>query len=181
MSRFSSRKPEESGPPDPKALREYAIRLLAVQSRSETEIARKLGRRGADEATVAAILADLRERRFVDDEALARRVVEARGVSRGKGALAFELRKRGVDPTDALAERTDDEERDAAWRAAVRKAGDPPVVQGWDGRNKLAAHLQRRGFSMSTIRHVLDRTLVEKVVDGADDATDLAEEPWESD
>jgi regulatory protein len=178
-----SRNPDETPqtPPDPAALREYALRLLAMQSRSETEIARKLARRGADPEAIAALLDDFRQRGWLDDQALAERWVEARGQSRGRGALAWELRRRGVDPSDALSERTDDDEKSAAWTAAVRKAGDPPTVAGPDGKRKLAAFLQRRGFSYNTVRHVLDRTVVEKPSDLSEEDTSIEEEPWESD
>jgi regulatory protein len=182
----SRRNPSEepSGPPDPAALREYALRLLAMQSRSETEIERKLARRGADQDTIDALVADFRQRGWLDDNALAERWVESRGASRGRNALSFELRRRGLDPTGALAERTDDDEKAAAWNAATRKAGDPPTVRGQAGRLKLAAYLQRRGFSYGVVRTVLDKTIVEPEppADSADpDEIDDTEEQWESD
>jgi len=180
MNRRPDRQPSPATPPDPAVLREYALRLLAMQSRSETEIARKLARRCAEPEAIAALVEDFRQRGWLDDQALAERWVEARGQSRGRGALAWELRRRGVDPSEALSERTDDDEKIAAWNAATRKAGDPPTIDGPDGKRKLAAFLQRRGFSYNTVRHVLDRTVVVNPTEQSEDDPLAEEEPWES-
>ena len=140
---------------DEDALLDYAVRLLADQPRSETELTRKLTGRGADEATAAALVERLRGWGYLDDAALARRWVESRGRTRGRRALAFELRRKGIDPGEALSERSDEDETSAARAAAVRKVGDRPADKSREARAKLAAFLQRRGFSWETVRSVL--------------------------
>lgn len=165
--------PEASpSPPDPAKLLEYAVRVLAEQARSEAEIARRLVRRGADEESVAAVLERLRGFGYLDDASLARRWVESRGASRGRRALAFELRRKGVDPAEALSERTDDDERGAARAAAVRKVGERPADVSREARAKLAAFLQRRGFGWDAIRPVLNELYAARDDDdlSADDA-----------
>jgi len=145
----------DSPPPRPADLMRHAIDLLSRRARSEAELARALVRRGGDEETVAGILERLRGLGYIDDAGLARRWVESRGTSRGRGVLAGELRRKGVDPAEALAERSDDDERAAALAAAVRKVGEAPRDTDRAAQARLAAHLRRRGFGWGTIRPVL--------------------------
>jgi regulatory protein len=139
--------------------KEDAYRLLGFRARSEKEIADRLGRKGYEEEVVAEVLAALRAHGYVDDAAFAEAWVSARGGTRGRRALAHELRQKGVAPE--VAARTIDEakdeeaERAAAYAAAVKKVGSRPADQSRAARARLAAFLQRRGFGWDVIRPAL--------------------------
>lgn len=80
------------------AARDVAVRLLARAPRSIVEIETQLARRRFAPAAIAATVLALRELRYLDDGALARRRAEELIVRRGQGRLrvAYELTRRGV-------------------------------------------------------------------------------------
>ena len=139
--------------------REDAFLLLSYRARSEKEVADRLQKRGYEPQIVTETLTFLRDLGFLNDESFAQRWAESRGTTRGRRALAFELRQKGVAPeTAAQALETtygDDGERDAARLAAVKKVGERPVDQSREARTRLAAFLTRRGFGWDSIRPVL--------------------------
>ncbi|MFM7320062.1 MAG: regulatory protein RecX [Armatimonadota bacterium] len=147
----------DDSPPTAAELMHHALELLSRRSRSEAELTRAMARKGGDAETVEGVLERLRGLGYVDDAGLARRWVENRGTSRGRAVLAGELRRKGVDPGEALAQRTDDDEQAAAFAAAVRKVGESPRETDRAAQARLAAHLQRRGFGWGAIRPVLAR------------------------
>lgn len=75
---------------------EYLLLLLGRQAYTLAELRRKLERRGAGELA-DELLARLVELRLADDAAYAEQYVAARSASRGRMALARELRAKGVD------------------------------------------------------------------------------------
>ena len=140
--------------------REDAYRLLSFRGRSEKEIEDRLRRKGYEEDVVAGVAAFLRDHGYLDDTTFARSWVLARGGTRGRRALAHELRQKGVSAevsAETLGEiKTDEAELEAARSAAIKKAGSPrPADQSREGRARLAAFLQRRGFGWDVIRPVL--------------------------
>jgi regulatory protein len=161
-----------------RALRD-AYTLLSYRDRSEQEIIDRLARRGYAEEVIAATCASLCGAGYLDDAAFARRWVEARAHMRGSRALAQELRLKGVDAGiigEALSARSGDremlpDEHDvsadaagaapasemvAARRMARARVGGAPADRSPASRRRLAGFLQRRGFSWSTIRPILD-------------------------
>ncbi|MBI3768812.1 MAG: RecX family transcriptional regulator [Deltaproteobacteria bacterium] len=78
--------------------RAVALRLLARAPRSAAEIETQLARRHFTPATIADTLLRLRDLRYLDDAALARRRAEELLLRRGHGRLrvAHELTRRGV-------------------------------------------------------------------------------------
>lgn len=75
---------------------EYLLLLLGRRAYTLSELRRKLERRGAGELA-DELLARLQELRLADDAAYAEQYVAARSASRGRMALARELRAKGVD------------------------------------------------------------------------------------
>ena len=145
---------EPSDRPDPWGV---AIKQLALRARSAEEIRRSLARRGYGQDEIAAVLARLTASGYVDDADLARTWVAARArrAAMGPARLARELRDKGISDTEiAAALRASAEEWDVAETAAaaVRRKlpslhGLPPAV----ARRRLAAFLERRGFSAEII------------------------------
>lgn len=147
-------------------VKDRALGLLTVRSRSSEELRRRLLRAGYEEAEVAEAIEDLTAVGLVDDERFAREVV-AHQVHRklaGRRAAVASLRRAGIGAEDA--ERAvdqaaaGDEEARAEELARTRLGRlaslEPPVAY-----RRLVGFLQRRGYDTRTAytvaRRVLDR------------------------
>jgi regulatory protein len=139
--------------------KEDAYRLLSFRARSEKEIQDRLGRKGYEPPVVDEVLASLRGYGYVNDAAFAETWVSERGKTRGRRALAHELRQKGITgdiAADVLNEaKTDEAELAAARTVAVKRVGERPSDASREAQAKLAAFLQRRGFGWNIIRPVL--------------------------
>jgi regulatory protein len=141
-----------------------ALRLLGYRARSRAEMRQRLLRKGYDDEIVDEAVRWLEEHRLLDDVQFSQAWVELRshGQPMGRERLAWELRSKGVDRetvAEALEPRDDDTELSLALQVGRQKLDrtldrDPAVV-----RNRVAAALQRRGFSWSVTRRVLAQLL----------------------
>lgn len=147
------------------AARNVALRFLGHSARSEAEIERRLAKDEYAPEIIAAVIAECRERGWLDDAQFARDWVEDRADRKlyGRGRLKAELRNRGVDrdSVDAALDTIDNEAelvraRAAAaqkWRGDALAKADRETLQA--EKRKLAGFLQRRGFSWQIITQVL--------------------------
>ncbi|MDQ4006168.1 MAG: recombination regulator RecX [Actinomycetota bacterium] len=152
-------------------VKERALRLLSVRSRSRTELMHRLRRAGYESEEIEEALSDLERVGLIDDERFAREVAEDRR-KRGYGPRAgmAALRQKGVDR--AVAERVveesqpEDEEDRAAEVARARWPRlsnlEPPVA-----RRRLLDFLLRRGFDFQVARDACRRVIEEG--DGPDE------------
>lgn len=150
--------------------RDAALRLLSHRARSARELARRLARKGFPETVVAATVAAMQERGYLDDEAYAAAFVRdrLRLRPRGRRRLAAELRARGVAPgtADRAIEETFEEadvsepelaaQAAAAWAArnAVPGPGEDRDVR-LKARRRLYGYLSRRGFDPDAVRRAV--------------------------
>lgn len=139
-------------PADPQQqARTICLRLLAVRPRTRAELATALDRRGIPEQDATAVLERYSEVGVIDDETFAKAWVTSRHEGRGlaRGALARELRQRGVDSSTistALTE-VDGETEVATARALVERrlrsmSGVAPEV----ALRRLVSMLARKGY-----------------------------------
>lgn len=138
--------------------KEDAYRLLSFRARAEKEIADRLRQKGYEDDVITETLDSLRGLGFVNDEQFASSWVTSRGKTRGKQALAFELRQKGVDKEttrEVLEERSGSEEISAARTAAVKRVGERPMDTSREAKARLSAYLGRRGFGWEIIRVVM--------------------------
>jgi len=136
-----------------------AVGLLARRSHSQTELRRKLGRRGYDQAEVDAALARLVEKGLQDDRAFAEGHVRRRSRSLGPLALSAELTARGVDrdlADQAMAGFTADRQVASAVKLAERLCGSTRYGSHRELLQSVGAKLMRRGFSMPVARAACD-------------------------
>lgn len=79
--------------------RALCLRLLTAQARTRAELARQLAKRGYPDDVSARVLDRLGDVGLVDDAKYAEQYVQSRraNAGKGKGALAAELRAKGVD------------------------------------------------------------------------------------
>ena len=146
--------------------RERALRLLAIRPRSADEIRVRLGQQRVPREIARAVIADLTAAGYLDDLAFARFWVTQRRAARRYGVrrLRWDLRQMGVSSAvvdQAVSEAIggDDgaagaEERAAAalvQRALAAEHG-PPSDRRF---RRLAALLERRGFTAETIARAL--------------------------
>jgi len=135
-----------------------AYRLLAVRSRSETELRDALLRKGFGKDVIDATIAECKEQRFIDDANFARQFIQSRLRNRPKGRerLTLELRQKGVDmatiaamldellPAEHQAELADQ----LAEKLRKRLANLPSLK----ARQRLSDFLRRRGFDWEMIQ-----------------------------
>ena len=136
---------------------QVALKHIAVRARTTHEVRQNLTRRGYAPQEIAAVIARLTEARYLDDADFARTWVSMRA-RRGAAAptrLARELRTKGIAAGEiAAALRALQEEWDpaeAAGEAAKRKLKSLQGLPAPVARRRLAAFLDRRGFSPEII------------------------------
>lgn len=153
------------------------LRFLNARPRSAAEIRERLRRKEFSDEAIVGALDRLERIGLVDDAAFARFWVENRLIvnPRGTSALRHELQRKGIDrdvadgvlDDDALVGDQDDRALQLA-RVALRKYADAPDKMTFT--RKLGGYLQRRGFSFTTIRPVIDSLWAELRVQRASDS-----------
>ncbi len=136
-----------------------ALRYLGFRPRSESEMVSYLAGKGYPEEVSAQVIARLRERGYVDDEAFARFWVDnrTRFRPRSRRALRYELRQKGVD-SPTIDEAVEEQDEDAAaWAAAESKITRWSDLPREEFDKKLIGFLARRGFGYGICRGVADR------------------------
>lgn len=146
------------------AVREAAIGLLARRERSRSELRLALKRKSFALPLIEAVLDGIEKEGLQSDSRFASAWVETRRrlSPRGKAALAFELKQKGIgdgQAAEALSRYKSDHERDAL-RALIESR-----LSRWAGstddklklKQRLLGFLTRRGFAYEDIRAVLSR------------------------
>jgi len=148
---------------DAKGVKLAAFDLLARRAWSIRELTRRLGQRGAAPDVARAVVAELKARGYLDDDAFARWWAQARAERRQVGSVRLrrELGARGI-PRDlavtAIAAAFEDtSELDRALEAGRRRL--PALQRAAPERlpARLAGHLLRRGYPAGLVRRVVTR------------------------
>ncbi len=131
-----------------------ALNFLSYRPRSLAEIRRNLHKHKAPETIIEATLERLQQKNFANDKEFARIWIENRNTfrPRGRRALSYELRQKGLDDEiiqPILDELVDDEA--LAYQAGIKRARKLAHLEWQDFRRKLGAFLARRGFSYAVI------------------------------
>lgn len=138
---------------------EAALLYLSYRPRSESEVKVRLQRRGFGGEHVEAVIARLKERGLVDDEAFARFWTDNRASfnPRSRRLTRWELRRKGVagEVIDRVVDDLDDAE--SAYRSALSKARQWPRSDHDLFRRRLGEYLRRRGFGYEVIKSTVAR------------------------
>jgi regulatory protein len=136
-----------------------ALRLLAVQPRSERDLRQRLRRRGLPREAVDAAVKRMTDLGYLDDAAFARFWVESRQAAtpRSSRYLLYELSRRGVTREEAEAAVGGVSDGEAAYEAARRRARGLAGLERQAFRERLLSFLAGRGFSYSTSRAAVER------------------------
>jgi regulatory protein len=135
------------------------IRYLSYSRRSTQEVQHYLEKQGASAEIVDEIIKRLRRNGLIDDKRLARDWVDSRSESRPRGrrALVYEMKHKGIPDQAihlALSEWNEDE---MAYQAAKKHARKIKNLDWIEFRQKMYAHLARRGFNYETAAPVVSR------------------------
>ena len=144
---------------------DVAVNLLSYRPRSVQEIRQKLAKKGYEEIVIETTIERMLDRKYLDDHAFARFWIESRNRSkpRGKRALSYELRNKGV--SDAIIrELLDDmvDEQSGAYEAAQKRIRRMRGKTQYEFKQKVGAFLQRRGFNYEAVNQALD-TIIEEL------------------
>ena len=146
------------------AARAVALRFLGYSARSRSEMQKRLERDEFAPEIIATVLAELEARNWVNDAQFARDWVEDRAERKkyGRGRLAAELRRKGVDKDEVTAALDTVEDADELARASAAAASrwklsadetDREAIHA--EKRRVGAFLQRRGFGWGIITQVL--------------------------
>jgi len=176
---MTSRQGDPDPEPDPEGIaRAIALRRLAAAPQTRAQLDDAMRRRNVPDEIRDRVLTRFAEVGLIDDAMFSEAWVESRHAGRGlaKRALAFELRRRGVEPTvvDEAVDNLPAEREEATARAlvAARLAGTRGLDPGARPR-RLAGMLGRKGYPAGlAFRVVRDALAAEGVSD-----EDLPAEP----
>jgi regulatory protein len=136
-----------------------AVRYLGYRPRSAAETERYLLGKAHEEDVVSNVLARLEQQGYLDDHAFAEFWVDNRERfrPRGRRALAYELRQKGVnhEVIDDVLEAF--QEEDSAWAALSSKLQRWARLEEQEYKQRAMAYLSRRGFPYAVCREMADR------------------------
>jgi regulatory protein len=150
---------------DLEAARVVAFRYLGYAARSQAEMERRLARDEFAPEVIAAVIAECVAQGWLDDDRFAQDWVADRADRKryGKGRLAAELKRKGVDreTLNAALDAVTPEEELARALAAARQKWRPENLAELEGpalqaeKRRCSEFLLRRGFGWSVITQVL--------------------------
>lgn len=147
----------------------FARRSTAGAPQSEGRLAGKMAEKGWPPVVVEQALERCRERGIVDDQALARSLVEeGRRKGHARRRLARDLRRRDLDQAtiDAALEPIEDEDQQAAAsELAAKRARELTHVDEETAFRRIVGYLVRRGHGAGRARRVARQALFDR--DGA--------------
>jgi len=148
---------------------ERAIRFLGYRARSQAEVTRYLQDKGFPTVVIEDTVQRLVEQQYVDDEAFARFWLENRAQfrPRGRQALRYELRQKGIADEIIGTALSDVDEAALAWQAVASKLPRWRVLDEQTLKKKVMGFLSRRGFDYETISSTFER--IKTSLDSLDD------------
>jgi regulatory protein len=140
--------------------RDIAWRALNRRERTVAELARHLAARRVEPEAIEAVVGELREQGYLDDESYATRFAEDRRRLDGWGAERIERRllALGVDReivAVAIGAREPGEELDAALAILARRFPEPPSTPR--ERDRALGALLRKGYALELAHDALRR------------------------
>jgi regulatory protein len=136
-----------------------ALKFLEYRPRTEEEIRRNLRKHEVPEEVIQDTVARLQRANLINDLRFAQNWVENRSDRRPRGrrALAYELRQKGVN-RQAIERALEDVDEDRlAYRAAIQQSRKFKKLDQQEFRRKLYGYLARRGFSYAVSAPVVSQ------------------------
>lgn len=145
-----------------KKIFDKVLNFLSFRPRSEKEVKDYLFKKKVDEEEAGAVIKELKEKGYLNDEEFARWWIEQRQTFRPKArrVLVIELRQKGIAQDLIVKSLNDyinkDTEFEMALKLAKKKAGTLEKLPPDEFRQKLGNYLVRRGFEWEIVKHAID-------------------------
>ncbi|MFS8500472.1 MAG: regulatory protein RecX [Caldicoprobacter sp.] len=141
---------------------QMALRYLGFRSRTQKEVEEHLKRKGFDEEAIEKAMEKLKGYGFVDDRAFALSWVNSRlrNNPKGKAAMVWELRQKGVDAgliDEVMGSISEEQEEAVANRLAQKYYERYKGADEKERAHKVAQALLRRGFDWELIQRIIRR------------------------
>ena len=132
------------------------MELLLFKSRTEKELKSKLIEKGYPDDEIEEATSYVKSFGYLNDESYAAQYVDVNKAKKGKAALRFELKKKGIaeDLIEKCLEEIEEDEADTVMALIIKRAGEPHDLDDGEYR-RLSAFLARRGFGTESIRKAL--------------------------
>jgi regulatory protein len=145
-----------------------ALRFLSYRPRSEAEVRCYLQGKAVSPAIEEEVIERLTSARLLDDLTFARYWVENRETfnPRGSRMLRYELHQKGLSDEIIAQALMDLDEEESAYRVALRRGRRLAHLDQVSFRQKLGAHLLRRGFPYEIVNLMVERAWQELGAEG---------------
>lgn len=142
----------QQGPDEAKKAREKAVYYLQFSGKTESELRKRLAEQEFSPASVDSAIEFVKNYRYLDDEAYARRFVERNGNKKSRKQMLYELSQKGVsrDILDMVFEDMEVDE-EAQILVLLEKRKYPGEDATREEKQKISAFLARKGFSYDAI------------------------------
>lgn len=139
----------------------YVEKLLSFRPRSQFEIEQKLRFKKYPPQEIKNTIKKLKDDRLIDDKTFAMLWVSNREnlSPRGKRLLELELRQKGIAQEiieEVLASYSTEYQIDLVLKLLEDKLQDKKVLQDFQKKQKILAHLARRGFDYNVSKRALE-------------------------
>lgn len=147
---------------DSSAAKEYAFFLLKFRLRSEKELYERLKKKKFPEGEIKKVIAFLKEKKFIDDQAFVKVWVNSRlRQSIGLKRISQELRLKGIAKEvidDRLSEvKSDYSESEIVGKLALERLKKLKDVEPTKAKSRVYGYLIRRGFSPDIVIDTLNK------------------------
>jgi len=150
------RRAQKPKTPDERQVFQYACWLLARRNYSRAELLEKFQKKYIpDESIFEKVFAKLTKLKLQSDESFAENFTRSHS-HWGARRISLELKRRGIDDElIATFSPTELSEIENAREVLARKLRGEKIPEEYSAKQKLAAFLARRGFSIDTIRELI--------------------------
>jgi regulatory protein len=146
---------------------EFSYKYLAYKDRTESEVRSYLAKTGFQSDIIDECLSELKDKDIINDERFIKRYITKKRLSSvGRHRILSELKNKGIDisiATSFVDDISDEEEFQTAYAFIEKRIGNLTLEPNIKMKRKIAASLQRRGYSSSIIRKVLDEIIPEAI------------------
>jgi regulatory protein len=142
---------------------QHAIKYIDYRPRTKREVLQYLMQHKVREEIVQNVLDRLEKNHLINDAQFAQAWVENRAEfrPRSKRALAYELKKHGVDPELIETSIEGFDEAEMAYQAAIRQSRKINNPDWQEFRQKMLRHLAQRGFPYDICAEATNRVWAE--------------------
>jgi regulatory protein len=146
-----------------------ALHFIAYQPRSEMEIRDKLAKAGFEGAVIDGVMADLKEKGYLNDARFAQEWVESRTASkpRSRRFYAYELKHKGIpEATVSQAIENAPEDSELAFALGNKYLNRFAKLEDMEFRKKMQGVLARRAFSYDIIKETINQLILIRNMEG---------------